>query len=138
MTHLLDTNCLIALAWENHDDHDKAHRWLRRVKSFATCPITQGGFIRISSHPALGFANGPADAFASLDSILGDERHKFIADDLSFDASEIGREAITGHGKVTDHYLAALARRHKASLATFDEPLAKSFSGEAGLVTLIP
>ena len=83
MTFLLDTNALLALAWQNHEHHVVATRWLRSVKSFATCPITQGGFLRLSSNPALGFANGTDDAFVSLDSILADERHEFWADDLS-------------------------------------------------------
>jgi len=51
MTFLLDTNALIALGWENHEHHAVVTRWLRRIKAFATCPFTQGGFVRISSNP---------------------------------------------------------------------------------------
>ena len=137
MTFLLDTNALLALAWENHDHHALTNRWLRSVKSFATCPITQAGFLRLSSNPALGFANGTDDAFVSLDSFLADERHNFWPDDLSFGEAEIRRDTIRSHGQVTDKYLAALARRHKGVLATLDGPLARAFEAEAGLVTLI-
>jgi toxin-antitoxin system PIN domain toxin len=137
MTHLLDTNTLIALAWQNHEHHPRVTRWLRSVKSFATCPITQGGFVRLSSNPALGFANGTVDAFNSLDSILADERHAFWPDDLSFAESEIRRDLVKTHGQVTDKYLVALARRHKGCLATLDELLAKAFQVEARLVILI-
>jgi toxin-antitoxin system PIN domain toxin len=137
MTFLLDTNVLLARGWENHEFHERAARWLRSVKSFASCPITQGGFLRLSGNPALGFANGPADAFASLDSIIGDGRHVFWPDDLSFGESEIRRELIGGHAQVTDKYLVALARRHKGTLATFDEQLSRAFPDEPRLVTLI-
>ena len=36
-----------------------------------------------------------------------------------------------------NHEHHALARQHQLSLATLDEPLARSFAGEAGLVTLV-
>ena len=137
MTFLLDTNAIIALAWENHEHHAVVTRWLRTVKSFATCPITQGGFIRISSNPALGYANEPADAFLSLDSILQDRRHEFWPDELSFGGTEIARLLIRSHTQVTDHYLVALARQRQGSLATFDAPLARAFGKEQSLVTLI-
>ena len=42
-----------------------------------------------------------------------------------------------GPNQITDHYLVALARQHQVSLATLDEPLARSFAGEPGLVTLV-
>ena len=112
MTFLLDTSALLALAWQNHEFHPRATHWLRGVKAFATCPITQGGFLRLSGNPALGYSDGTASAFVSLDSILADERHTFWPDDLSFDASELRRDLIAGHQQVTDRYLVSLARRH--------------------------
>jgi toxin-antitoxin system PIN domain toxin len=137
MTYLLDTNALIALAWENHVHHTPVTRWLRGVKSFATCPFTQGGFIRISSNPAVGYANEPADVFLSLDSIIKDSRHEFWPDELSFGAKGIHRPLIRSHTQVTDHYLVALARLHQGSLATFDVTLARAFGKEQSVVTLI-
>ena len=137
MTFLLDTNVLMALAWQNHEHHLRAAKWLRTVKSFATCPITQGGFLRLSSNPTLGFSNGTADAFISLDSIVADKRHLFWPDDLCFCESEIHRDQIRSHAQVTDKYLAALARRYQGSLATFDEALSRAFARESGIVKLI-
>ena len=107
MTFLLDTNALLGLAWRNHDHHSATTRWLRSVKSFVTRPITQGGFLCLSSNPALGFANGTDDAFLSLDSIQADERHEFWPDDLSFAEADIRRDVIRNHAQVTDKYLAA-------------------------------
>jgi len=135
MTFLLDTNALIALGWENHEHHDILVRWLRTINAFATCPFTQGGFIRISSNPAIGFANEPTDAFRSLDSILTDHRHEFWPDDVSFGGAEIRRQLIRSHNQVTDKYLVALAHHHRGSLATLDVPLFQAFTGESGLVT---
>ncbi|MHC1766304.1 MAG: TA system VapC family ribonuclease toxin [Verrucomicrobiia bacterium] len=137
MTFLMDTNALIALAWENHEHHKAAAKWFRAVSAFATCPITQGGFVRISSNSALGFANEPADAFRSLDSIVADRRHEFWPDDLSFCDCEIQRPRIRSHARITDHYLVGLARRHKGALATFDIPLERAFAAEPDLVHLI-
>jgi toxin-antitoxin system PIN domain toxin len=126
----------MALGWENHEHHETVVKWLRGVKAFATCPITQGGFVRISSNPALGYGNDPRDALKSLDSMIGDARHQFWADDLSFGDRELRRE-IRSHSQVTDHYLVAIARRNKGSVATFDLRLQKTFATESGLVTLI-
>lgn len=46
-------------------------------------------------------------------------------------------ELMTGANQITDRYLVALARQHGCSLATLDQPLAKSFAGEADLVELV-
>src|SRR5258708_21296326 len=137
MTYLLDTNVLIGLAWQNHDDHLKLKHWMKQVASFATCPITQGGFVRISSNPAIGFSNGPTDAFRALDMILADSRHVFWPDDLSFGGAEVRRELMRGHTQITDKYLVALAWNRRGSVATLDVGLAKAFATEPPLVTLI-
>jgi predicted nucleic acid-binding protein len=41
---------------------------------------------------------------------------------------------MTSANQITDRYLVALARQHGLNLATLDEPLAKSFASESGLV----
>jgi predicted nucleic acid-binding protein len=38
---------------------------------------------------------------------------------------------------IADHHLVALARQRGCSLATLDQPLAKSFGDETGLVELL-
>jgi hypothetical protein len=50
--YLLDTNLLIALAWPQHIHHAQAHAWFGKTghQAWATCPITQLGFVRISSN----------------------------------------------------------------------------------------
>ena len=51
--YLLDVNVLIALAWDNHEHHARAHGWFGKLAatSFATCNVTQSGFVRLSMNP---------------------------------------------------------------------------------------
>ena len=41
MTFLLDVNLLMALLWENHEHHQTARTWFRRVTDFTTGPVSQ-------------------------------------------------------------------------------------------------
>lgn len=50
MKYLLDVNLLIAAVWTTHADHTKADAWITG-KQLALCPITELGFLRISTHP---------------------------------------------------------------------------------------
>jgi toxin-antitoxin system PIN domain toxin len=134
---LLDVNVLMALLWENHEQHERARRWLRMVTEFATCPVSQLGFARISAHPMFGFGMSPEQAFGVLRRFLADPRHRFIAADLSCEDRVLLTENIPGSNRVTDHYLAALARQHGLALATFDEPLSRAFPDEPGLLELV-
>jgi toxin-antitoxin system PIN domain toxin len=134
VTFLLDVNLLMALLWENHEHHPVARRWFRGVTGFVTCPITQLGFARVSSHPLLGFGMSPEQSFGVLRRFLADPRHRFAPDDLSCEDRVLRTDLIGGANQVTDHYLVALARQQQLGLATFDEPLARAFAGEPGLV----
>ena len=78
MTCLLDINLLMALLWENPEHHAMARRWLKSVTAFATCPVSQLGFARVSSHPILGYGLTPEQAFGVLRRFLADPRHRFI------------------------------------------------------------
>ena len=134
MTRLLDVNVLMALLWENHEQHAQTRSWFKGVSAFATCPVVQLGFARVSAHPLLGYGMTPESAFGVLRQLLADPRHEFIPDDVSCADRVVRTELMTGANQITDRYLVALARQHKCSLATLDQPLAKSFAGEAGLV----
>ena len=52
---LLDVNVLLALAWPTHVHHLAAHRWFteNHEAGWATCPLTQLGFVRLSMQPAV-------------------------------------------------------------------------------------
>ena len=137
MTFLFDVNLLMALLWESHEHHRTARAWLRRVTHFTTCPVSQLGFARVSSHPLLGYSMSPDQTFSVLRRFLSDPRHRFVPDDLSCEDRVVRTDLMGGANQVTDHYLVALARQHGLSVATFDEPLAKTFAGESGLVVLV-
>jgi hypothetical protein len=137
VTRLLDVNLLMALLWENHEHHTQARLWFKNVSTFATCPVVQLGFARVSSHPLLGYGLTPELAFGVLRQFIADPRHEFIPDDLSCNDRVVRTELMTGANQITDRYLVALARQHGFSLATLDQPLAKSFADETGLVELL-
>lgn len=126
MTPLLDVNVLVALAWPNHVHHGVARAWFRlhSPSGWATCPLTESGFVRVSSHPAVPHAATPADAIAVLGLLRDLPGHAFWDDDISIVSSpHIDRPRIASHRQVTDAHLVGVARRHGGSLATLDRRL---------------
>lgn len=127
-TALLDVNVLTALHWPAHEHHEAAHRWLaeRSTTRWATCPLTQLGFLRIVSNPSFSRdALSPAEAITLLDTSRMHSRHEFWSDDIDVRDALSGFEGrLQGHKQVTDAYLLILATRHKGVLATFDRRLA--------------
>jgi hypothetical protein len=63
-TYLLDINLLLALSDPMHIHHETAHGWFAEKghQAWATCPLTENGFIRIASHP--NYPNRPGDVTA--------------------------------------------------------------------------
>ena len=124
---LLDVNVLLALAWPNHQFHVAALRALQsRRDRWATCALTQLGFIRLSSNPAaIPTAKGPAEAAALLEAMVADPLHVYL-ESLPPPVAKGCREAfarILGSRQVTDAYLLTLARRNRAIFVTFDTKL---------------
>jgi toxin-antitoxin system PIN domain toxin len=126
-TALLDLNILTALLWPAHEHHDVAHRWFaaRDNGGWATCSLTQLGFVRIVSNPAFSRdALAPVEALALLAENLTHARHEFWTESLQVPAAVKDMEAgLQGHKQLTDAYLLALAHRRKGVLATFDRGL---------------
>ena len=121
---LLDVNVLMALAWPNHVHHRAAHAGFgpRRRQGWATTPITQIGFIRVSSNTrAIPEARTPLEARELLRRILTLEGHVFWPDDVGISEPPPGpMERVVGYRQVTDAHLLTLALRHGGRLATFD------------------
>jgi hypothetical protein len=65
---LLDINVLLALAWPHHQFHAAASRRFQASRDqWATCALTQLGFIRISSNPTvIPGAKNPGEAAVLL------------------------------------------------------------------------
>ena len=126
-TFLLDVNVLIALVDPAHVQHEAAQDWFGRVgqSSWATCPMTENGLLRIVGHPR--YPNSPGTPAAVTPILLGLRAlpgHVFWPDSISLmdpDLVDSGRLLV--HGQVTDSYLLALAMAHQGLLATFDRRL---------------
>jgi uncharacterized protein len=124
---LLDVNVLLALAWPNHQFHAAATQRLELSgEKWATCALTQLGFIRLSSNPAaVTTAKAPAEAARLLAVMVRDPLHVYLkslrapSDEPSIKVFE----RILGSKQVTDAYLMNLARQHKAKFMTFDARL---------------
>ena len=127
--YLFDVNILIALAWPQHVHHTQAHTWFERVgrQAWATCPLTQLGFVRISSNPKIiSDAVSPRAAATMLGKMVALPGHTFWVDDLPVNGlAAMAGTALTGHRQVTDAYLIELARHHRGVLATLDAGLAE-------------
>jgi toxin-antitoxin system PIN domain toxin len=142
--HLLDVNVLIALGWPNNKHHDSARRWFASIAAgdaggnWATCPLTQCAFVRISTNPkAVGAALTPAQAVAAIARMTAHEHHVFWADDLPLASPYFPAAALQGHQQITDAYLLALCASRGGRLATFDTAIG-AIAGDSKLVTNVP
>ena len=121
--YLLDVNLLLALSDPMHVHHEAAHRWFGQMGmySWATCPITENGFVRIASH--VKYPNRPGDV-ATVMAILRDfcrgEGHHFWEEDVSLRDLLLPGTVIT-HNHITDVYLLGLAVHRGGKLATLDQ-----------------
>jgi hypothetical protein len=141
-TFLLDVNMLIALVDPAHVQHDRAHAWFSRAgrKSFATCPITENGLLRIVGHPKYPNSPGPPSAVArSLVAIRALPGHHFWPDEISLaDDARVDASLLSSHSRVTDAYLLALAHANGGQLATMDRKLtAEAVPGARAALELI-
>jgi toxin-antitoxin system PIN domain toxin len=130
MTVLLDGNVLIALLLADHVHHAAAEAWLQGSDAdFATCPVTQGSLVRL----VIRQGESAATATRIVSAVQAHPRHEFWPDDISYAA--VPMAGVVGHRQVTDAYLAALARAHGGTLASFDQGLAAL---HADVVQLVP
>lgn len=136
MAGLLDVNALVALAWDSHVHHLAATQWFdeHAATGWSTCPITESGFVRVSSNPGiLPAAISVTDAAAVMAGLRAVGAHRFLPDDVSIVDSDV--PSMSGHRQVTDAHLLTLARRHGVDLVTFDRGAAALAAGE-GVVLL--
>jgi len=123
--YLLDTNLLIALLWSSHERHELALKWFtrHRARGWATCPITQAGFVRIVSNPAFSRdAVQPREAIQVLSANTAAKDHAFWPDELPVaEGVAFTGVRLMGHQQVTDAYLLGLAIRRGGVLATLDQ-----------------
>jgi toxin-antitoxin system PIN domain toxin len=126
---LLDVNVLLALLDSDHVDHLRSRRWLETEidNGWASCAVTQNGFVRIVSQPRYPSPISPAQALDLLGHACATPHHEFWPCDVSvLDANTVDRERIHGPRQVTDAYLLALAVAHGGRFVTFDRSVVRS------------
>ena len=138
--YLPDINILLALSDPMHVHHDVAHRWFTKTgrQAWATCPITENGYVRIASHP--NYPNRPGDVstvLAILRQFCAAEGHHFWAEDISI-TTLLGSDVILSHNQVTDIYLLGIAVHNGGKLATLDRRIpGKAVRGGSGALEVI-
>jgi uncharacterized protein len=120
---LLDLNVLIAMFDEQHIHYVRAHQWWveTRADGWASCPLTQNGFVRVLSQPNYSNPIPVSEAVALLRKATAQPDHAFWPDDVSLvDPRRFDGARILGPKQLTDIYLLALAVKNGGRLATLD------------------
>ncbi len=134
---LLDVNALVALGWDSHVHHRAVREWFRDQsdEGWQTCPITESGFVRVSSNPkVLPHRIDVASATRFLAELRKVGKHRFLTDDVSITDDDFPE--VHGYRQVTDAHLLTVARRNGVPLLTFDRSIAGN--AESGEVILLP
>jgi len=120
---LLDINVLLALLDGDHVDHRRAHEWLddEIEAGWASCPITENGFVRIISQPRYPSPISPTEAIDLLSRACDGDHHEPWACDVSLlDEQIVDGSRLHSPRQVTDAYLLALAVANDGRFVTFD------------------
>lgn len=128
MTRLLDVNALVALGFSQHEHHDRVSLWvsgLPEKDSFATCSITELGFVRVLNQ-APQYRVPIADACELISRLRKSRKRRFVFIDDDQGAAELPAWVKTGK-QSTDGHLLELAKAHGAELATLDEGIPGAF-----------
>jgi toxin-antitoxin system PIN domain toxin len=137
---LLDVNVLIALFDEAHVHFERAWRWWSADMGdgWASCPLTQNGFLRVVSQPS--YRNPVPLTFARefLDRQVAETDHAFWPDDISLlDPARFDRRLNLGPRQLTDVYLLGLAVKNNGRLATLDRGIPTRAVRDAGSESLV-
>ena len=120
---LLDVNILIALFHPEHVHHEIAHDWFddQIAFGFATCPLTENGFIRVLTNPRGPVREDRVTVLTSLKALCASPEHDFWPDAVSLrDDPLFDPDVHLSYFQIADVYLLGLATRMGGTLATFD------------------
>jgi uncharacterized protein len=120
---LLDISVLIALCDPNHVAHQRIAFWFEETggKAWASCPITENGFLRIISSPSYpGLSGSVSVAVELLRRLLRHRGHQFWPDDYSIANGVIDLRRIAGPKQITGLYLLGIAAKRKAKFSSLD------------------
>lgn len=125
MISLFDAHVLVALFDPSHVHHDLSHAWFgqNRALGWATCPVTENGFVRVVSNPVYpGRRSTVADALERLQMFTESGDHHFWADSTSLRRSSgVNANLLEGHEAVLSAYLLLLTVQYGGRLVTFDD-----------------
>jgi predicted nucleic acid-binding protein len=124
MIFLLDVNVLLAMRYGDHVHNARVRQWVSQLPAddrhdrtiFATCPITELGFLRVGSGKA-AYAESVDAARDDLEDMKSSMGMLFIPDELP--ARHLPTW-VRRSEQTTDGYLLALAKSHDGCLATMD------------------
>jgi toxin-antitoxin system PIN domain toxin len=126
---LFDVNFLIALLLPRHIHHARAHQWWdeHSADGWASCTLTENGFIRVVSQFRADPPIYPAEARLILSEQLAHSNHAFWVDDLSItDSAIFDFDRVLTAKHLTDIYLLGLAVRRGGCLVTFDRHIPRA------------
>lgn len=126
MRALLDINVLLALLDADHVDHQRAQEWISGEiqHGWASCALTQNGFVRILSQPKYPSPVSPSEAVERLRRATSTDYHEFWPCSISLlEDRRINSNHVHGPRQVTDVYLLALAVEHGGRFVTFDRSI---------------
>jgi len=126
MRALLDINVLLALLDADHIGHQRAREWISGEiqHGWASCALTQNGFVRIISQPKYPSPVSPAEAVERLRRATSTEYHELWPRSISLlEDRHINSTHLHGPRQVTDVYLLALAVEHGGRFVTFDHSI---------------
>ena len=124
MIFLLDVNVLLAMRYADHVHSERVDRWVSQLAAergrdrttFATCPITELGFVRVAGGKA-AYAESVDAARADLEDLKSSMGMLFIPDRIPTRHLPLW---VRKSEQTTDGYLLALAKAHDGCLATLD------------------
>jgi uncharacterized protein len=140
MRALLDVNVLLALFDQDHVGHEAARSWLAAEihHGWASCALTENGFVRIISQPRYPSPVSPGEAVERLRLATDTEHHEFWPCAVSLlDHRRVDCRRVHGPRQVTDVYLLALAIERGGRLVTFDRSIPLSAAPGAGADQLV-
>jgi toxin-antitoxin system PIN domain toxin len=123
---LLDVNVLLALFDRGHIHHSAAMSWWSKNgdAGWASCPLTQNGFVRVASQKGYARPSPLPDVLSIFRQQIAKDDHQFWSDDISItDVSLFDYGFILGPNQITDVYLLALSVKNGGRLVTFDRGL---------------
>jgi toxin-antitoxin system PIN domain toxin len=124
---VVDVNVLVAMARTDHPDHERATEWwqqtVARGDTVTTPDLVWVGVVRILTHPRIfNQPSSVASAVAFERSVVAQPSYLpwQATSELMTGFDDLCTEANATGNLVTDAYIAAVARRFGARVATFD------------------